>query len=71
MKPSMPWALMHPRTLTDAANSLDGLSHLWRIEANVSFSQKQLKRGLITCPLSLCPSDLGCPLIVDNRLVHL
>ena len=36
------------------------------VEANVSFSQKQLKRGLIrpqnTCPLSFCPSEMSsCP----------
>jgi len=36
------------------------------VEADVSFSRKQLKRGLIwprnTCPLSFCPSEMSwCP----------
>ena len=44
------------------------------VEANVSFSQKQLKRGLIrpqnTCPLSFCPSEMSsCPQkLVDKWL---
>ena len=43
----MPWALMHPHTITEASfalfvgNSLDGVFHLWHIESDIHFSWKE------------------------------
>ena len=61
----VPWALMHPHTIAEAGNGLDGLFHLWHVESDVRFFQKQaemwtrLTREHVSTVLRSVSDELG------------